>query len=130
LQEEIYFFSALLLTVGFLGGAAITGFTRRRPLHLTFVALSVAGLGAAIYFALQLGQVYDLEAAGWIAPVHLGLAKVATALYLWPAITGVLTLRDDKWRRSHRIAALTVFALTVLSTVTGAWMLLAAERIA
>ena len=130
MQEEVRFFSALLLTVGFLGGAAITGFTRRRALHLTFVGLSVAGLAAAIVFALKLGEVYDLDAAGWITPVHLTLAKVATVLYLWPAVTGVLTLRDDKWRPAHRKAALSVFALTVLATVTGAWMLLAAERIA
>lgn len=130
MQEEVYFFSALLLTVVFLGGAAITGFKRRRTLHLTLVGLSVAGLASAIYFALELGQVYDLEAAGWITPVHLGLAKVATFLYLWPAVTGVLTLREEKWRRSHRIAALSVFSLTVLATLTGAWMLLAAERIA
>ncbi|MHC4378394.1 MAG: hypothetical protein ACYS26_17475 [Planctomycetota bacterium] len=130
MQEEVYFFSALLLTVVFLGGAAITGFKRRRSLHLTLVGLSVVGLGASIYFALQLGEVYDLDAAGWITPVHLALAKVATFLYVWPAVTGVLTLRDDKWRRSHRVAALSVFTLTVLATITGAWMLLAAERIA
>ena len=41
-----------------------------------------------------------------------------------------MTLRNEKWRRSHRIAALSVFTLTVLATITGAWMLLAAERIA
>lgn len=130
MQEETYFFSALLLTVVFLGGAAITGFKRRRSLHLTLVGLSVAGLSASIVLAIKLGEVYNLEAAGWITPVHLGLAKVATFLYVWPAATGVLTLRDEKWRRSHRIAALSVFTLTVLATITGAWMLLAAERIA
>ena len=130
MQEEVNFFTALLLTVVFLGGAAITGFKRRRTLHLTLVGLSVAGLAASIVFALELGEVYDLDAAGWITPVHLGLAKIATFLYVWPAATGVLTLRDDKWRRSHRVAALSVFTLTVLATITGAWMLLAAERIA
>lgn len=117
------------LTVALLIAVAITGFTKRIALHIPLVIASVASLGGAIVYALRLGELYDLEAAGPITPIHLTLAKIATAAYLLPLVTGLQALfaRTGHNRKRHRIAAFIALGLTVAATVTGAWMLLAAE---
>ncbi len=119
----------LLLTVLVLAGVAWSGFARRRPLHFTLVASALACLAMAIVFAKRLGGLYDLESAGWITPFHLGLAKFTTACYLLPLVTGIATLRRPRTIVWHRRAAFLVLGLTLLSTATGAWMLLASTRI-
>ena len=73
------FIAALLVTVGFLVGAALTGRFRRIRAHVLMVVGSLASLSVAIYYALSVGEVYDLEAAGVITPIHLGLARLTTA---------------------------------------------------
>jgi hypothetical protein len=82
-----------------------------------------------IWYAEQLGELYDLESAGAIMPVHLALAKITVFAYLLPIVTGVLTLRDRKHKRAHFTCAMVALVLTVLATVTGTWMVLAAERL-
>lgn len=124
-------------TAGFLGSLALTlvalgvvfwsGLRARLRVHFPAVASAVVLLGVTIWFAEQLGREYDLEAAGTIKPVHLALAKLATAAYLMPLVTGVMTLRDRRHRRLHLAAALLTLALTVAAAVTGTWMVLAAE---
>lgn len=121
------FLGALALTLVALGVTFWSGLTARLRVHFPAVACSVAMLGLTIWFAEQLGREYDLEAAGAIKPVHLTLAKIATASYLAPLATGVLTWRNRRWRRAHRIAALAALALTVAAAVTGTGMVLAAE---
>ncbi|MEO0650035.1 MAG: hypothetical protein AAFZ65_05105 [Planctomycetota bacterium] len=117
------------LTVVLLGAVAWTGFTKRIALHIPLVVASVASLGGAIVFALRLGDLYDLESAGLITPVHLTLAKVATAAYVLPLVTGVQTMFDRERRHRHKQAAFIALGLTLAATATGAWMLLAAERL-
>lgn len=129
MNVETGFVLFLLLTVGLLGVVVWTGLRARRRLHLTCVALTVAALGTTIYYAERMGKLYDLAAAGTIYPVHLALAKGTTVLYLAPLVTGVLTLRNVAWRRRHRWSAFLVLALTVVTAVTGTWMILAAERL-
>lgn len=116
----------LLATVGLLLGVVITGLRARLPWHLSLVGLTLVSLGVTIVYAKALGHEYDLASAGRITPIHLTLAKVATAAYLAPALTGVSTLRDRKHRRLHFKAAMLALGLTVASTITGLWMLLAA----
>jgi len=120
------------LTVVCLVGALITGFRARVPLHLTFVTSALVCLGAAIWFAIGLGPLYDLETAQPITGIHLTIAKVATAAYLLPIVTGLRTLRQrtPTHKRVHLICALVVVVLTLAATATGAWMLWLAERIA
>jgi hypothetical protein len=84
-------------------------------------------LGVAIYYAEQLGEQYDLEAAGAIKDVHLALAKIATLSYLAPIASGIATLRNRARKKLHLVLALTTVALTVAAAVTGTWMILAAE---
>ena len=95
---------------------------------LTLTPADLASLGVTIWFAERLGEHYDLESAGWITPVHLAVAKLTTAAYLLPIGTGVLTLRNRRHRSLHLRCALTVLALTLLTTGLGLWMILAAER--
>jgi hypothetical protein len=130
LSPEAAFLTLLGATVALLSLAAWNGRKRRIPLHLVFVACSLGCLAAAIVFALRVGERYDLAAAGMITPVHLTLARVATASYLGPLVTGPLVLRGRLRGRVHHRFAWLAFGLTVAATITGAWMLLAAPRIA
>jgi hypothetical protein len=125
----IGFAGFLGLTVSLLGVVVASGLKARLRVHLPAVALALASLGVTIYFAEKLGREFDLKAAGAIYPVHLFVAKVATAAYLLPIATGVRTLRDRTRRRAHFASAMLVLALTVLTAITGTWMLLAAPRL-
>lgn len=126
MTPEAGFLTALLVTVGLLVGAAITGRKRIIHHHVKFVAGAVLSLGVAIYFALKVGERYDLEAAGWITPFHKALAKITTATYLWPLITGPMVRSGRVKARVHRVGAWLALGLTVASTVTGIVMLMRA----
>ena len=121
------FIAFLVLTVVLLVGVVATGLRARRRIHIPLVVLTVLSLAGTIWFAEKLGKLYDLDAAGRIKDVHLFLAKVTTAAYLLPITTGVMTVRRARFRRLHRRVAFTVLALTVVTLVTGTWMVLAAE---
>jgi hypothetical protein len=123
------FLSTLAMTLVFLGCAVVTGYRARRALHLTSVGGAVAMLAATIHFALELGELYDLESAGVITPIHLTMAKVNTAAYLLPVVTGLRTLRDPAGRKLHGRVAWAVLVMTVLTSATGGLMLLWAERL-
>lgn len=126
---EIGFMAALLQTVLLLIAAAIAGRKRKIRGHVVLVACAVASLGVAIYFALQTGKLYDLEAAGAITPIHLGLARITTAFYLAPLITGPLAYRGKIDRRIHRALAWTAIVLTLAATGTGIAMIAGATRL-
>lgn len=117
----------LILTVVLLVGVTITGLLARRKLHLKLVACAVTSLVVTIYFAEKLGELYDLDKAGVITPIHLTLAKITTFAYLLPIATGIRLLKDPTWRPRHRAVAYTVLALTILTAATGSWMILASE---
>lgn len=117
----------LVLTVLLLAGVVVTGLTGRVKPHLTLVGLTLASLGLTIFYAAQLGELYDLDSAGAITPVHLMLAKIATFAYLAPAISGAMTLRNRAHKRLHFRLAMVVLGLTVAAAGTGLWMLLAAQ---
>lgn len=117
----------LVLTVLLLAGVVTTGLLARRRVHLTLVVSTVASLGVTIYFAEQLGRLYDLDSAGHITPIHLALAKATTLAYLAPITTGILTWRNPVWRPRHRVAAFVVVGATVLTAATGTAMILLAS---
>ncbi|MBK7877633.1 MAG: hypothetical protein IPJ77_18245 [Planctomycetes bacterium] len=116
------------LTLALLGVVVVTGLKARRALHLTCVVLTVAALGATIYYAYGLGKIYDLAAAGWITPVHLSLARANTVALLVPVVTGIRTMFVPATRALHRRMAFLVIGLTVLTAITGAWMLWLAPK--
>ncbi len=128
MSQTIGFFLFLALTLAFLAGAVSSGLRAKRRVHLLCVAGAVACLAVSINRALAVGELYDLDAAGWITPVHLWMAKVATASYVLPVVSGVRTIYHPPTRKLHRKIAFLVLSLTVLTTITGTWMLLAATR--
>ena len=120
------FVAAFGLTLVALLGVMWSGWTWRqkpkRRLHLFLVGITVAFLVVTIALALELGESYDLDAAGWITPIHMSLARAATASLLLPVVTGVQVLRTGRVGRAHRAAALTSFTLIALAAATGFWM--------
>jgi heme/copper-type cytochrome/quinol oxidase subunit 4 len=123
LEPRAGFALSLALTVLALVAVVTTGVKARVKPHIACVAITVALLGLTIYYAVRLGELYDLEQAGAITPIHLWAAKVTTAAYLLPLATGVMTLRDRKWRALHFKLAMLVLALTAFSAITGTAML-------
>lgn len=120
------FLVGLAATVVLLVLVIVTGLRERRFPHLALVLVYFVALGITIVLAARMGRVLDLEAAGPITAVHLGIAKATTVLYLLPIATGFLTLRDERWRRRHKRCAWALVVLTLLAVATGAWMTLAA----
>ncbi len=114
---------SLGVTVLLLVCVVITGLGGRVKLHIPLVFATVLALATAIFFAEKLGKLFDLAATGTLWTVHLALAKTATAAYLLPITTGVLTLRDRKHRRLHFWCAMITLALTVATAITGTWMI-------
>jgi hypothetical protein len=129
MTAERGFAGFLALTLVLLAAVVWSGLRARRRVHLPCVAATLVALGVTIYFAEKMGEHYDLATAGLVTPVHLWLAKLTTLAYLAPLATGVLTLRDPRWRPRHRRCAFVVLGLTVATAVTGTWMVLASERL-
>ena len=113
----------LALTLVFLALVVVTGFAAKRRIHIVLVVCTVGALGVTIIYAYALGRVYDTQAAGWITPVHLALARVNTLALLLPVASGVRTIFRPETRRMHRFLAFTVLGLTVLTAITGTVML-------
>jgi len=116
----------LVVTLILLGAVVVTGKRSLRRRHLTLVVLAFVGLGLAIYYAEKLGHEYNLDSAGSIYPVHLAFAKSTVYAYLLPIITGILTIKGKCKRTTHGRVAVAVILLTVVTAVTGLWMILAA----
>ena len=115
----------LIITLILLGFTVWSGLRAIRKVHICCVVSAVLSLGVTIYFAEQLGRQLDLDRAGWIKPVHLVIAKLATAAYLAPIVTGVRLLSDPRRIGTHRIAAYGTLGLTILTAITGCWMVIA-----
>jgi len=127
MDATVGFIAFFALTLGGLAATVTTGLKARVRIHIACVATTVALLGITIYFAEQLGQRYDLKSAGVITPVHLALAKIATASYLLPVASGIATLRNRRWRRMHLTLAVITLTLTVGAAGTGTAMLLMSD---
>jgi len=126
----IAFSTFFLLTVVLLVATAWTGKLARRRAHLSLVACTISSLSATIYYAVQLGDSYNLESAGTIYHVHMILARVATLSYVAPIVSGIATIRNGRHRALHGKIALMVIVLTVSAACTGVWMIMSAEKIA
>lgn len=129
MTPDVGFVAFLALTLVLLGLVVATGLRARRRWHIPLVACALAALGTTIYFAEKMGEHYDLASAGPITRIHLWIAKITTLAYLLPVATGIRTIFDARMRRWHRRVAFLVLALTVVTAITGTWMILAAERL-
>lgn len=129
MNPDVGFPVMLAVTVLLLGGVVATGMRGRLRVHLALVATAVLSLVVTIWFAEQLGDHYDLDSAGVITPIHLTFAKIATLSYVLPLVTGLRTLKDRRKKPLHFKSAMLVLALTLVTFVTGLWMILAADRL-
>lgn len=129
MSHPVGFVTFLVLTLAFLAGTVSSGLRAKRRVHFLCVAGAVACLVATIHHALGVGELYDLAKAGWITPVHMWMAKIATAAYVLPVVSGLRTIFHPPTRRLHRKIAFLVLSLTILAAVTGTWMLLVAPRL-
>jgi hypothetical protein len=120
----------LVVTVLLLGGVVLSGVRAKLHVHLPLVALAVVSLGVTIWFAEKLGELYDLDSAGAITPIHLAIAKTTTLAYLLPVASGIATLRNRRHRRLHFWLAMLVLALTLVTAATGAAMVLMSRPLA
>jgi hypothetical protein len=123
MDATVGFIAFFALTLAGLAATVATGFKARVRVHIACVVATLTLLGITIYFAEQLGERYDLQSAGLITPVHLALAKIATASYVLPIASGVATLRNRRWRRVHLTLAVITLILTVAAAGTGTAML-------
>ena len=130
MNPGVWFPAFLIATLALLGAVVATGKRALRRRHLILVEFTVVSLGFTIYYAEKLGEFYDLEAAGSIYPFHITVAKITVGLFLLPVATGIATLRNARVRRLHGRIAWVVLAMTLLTGVTGAAMLWAAEPLA
>ena len=126
MTAAIGFVLFLVLTLALLGAAVVTGKKSLRRKHLTFVVLAYVGLGLSIYYAELLGKEYDFDSVRLIYDVHMAFAKATVCAYLLPVITGIMTIKAKCTRTTHGRVAVAVILLTVVTAVTGLWMVLAA----
>ena len=124
------FLAGLLATVALLLGVIVSGLREARRAHSPRVLFFFASPGLTIFYAERMGRALDLEAAGWITPVHLALAKGTTLAYVLPVVSGFLALSSERWKARHKVLAWLLVGLTLLTVATGAWMTLAAPRLA
>lgn len=122
-----FFATVLLLCVAAWLGRTAARHPGRRAKHVAFVLLTAASLAWTIKVAYELGEHYDLQSAGWITPVHLAIAKVATGFLVFPIVAGVLAWKDGRKRRAHAFLAWCAMTLIVLAAATGTVMILMAE---
>ena len=129
MSAPVGFITFLLVTLAFLGLTLWSGKRANRRVHLPAVLATLVSLGITIYFAEKLGDLYDLESAGAITPIHLFLAKLTVLVYLLPIGTGLATIRGKNVRRLHGRFAWTAVALTVLTAATGTAMIILSDPI-
>ncbi len=120
----------LVVTLALLGCTVLTGLAARRKVHIPLAVSSLLALLITIYYAEKLGEQYDVETAGMITPIHLTLAKITTALYALPVITGIMTIRKAQHLRWHRKIAFGVLGMTVITAGTGVAMILLSDPVA
>ena len=75
----------------------------------------------------QLGHTLDLASAGAITPVHLTLARIATAALILPILTGIRALFVPSGRKLHALCAWLALTLVVAAAVTGVVMVSLAQ---
>jgi hypothetical protein len=114
------FWVSFALTVVALALALVTGRRGRRRAHLVVGPLALVLLAIAILFAEKLASVRSFP-PGALA-VHLVFAKTGALLALPVIVTGLLLLRNPRWRRAHWCCVLLFLAGVLTATGTGAWV--------
>ena len=103
-----------------LGVAAWAGKTGRRRLHFIFAPASVVALAIAIVFTEKLSRAYEFPEDEM--RIHLALAKTAAGLVVVTVLSGLLSIKNRKMLRWHKVSVLAAVLFILIATGTGLWV--------
>jgi hypothetical protein len=116
----IAFWASFAVTLALLLGAVWTGFRGRRRAHLRLAPLALVALAVTIVLTEQLLRAVRFPERE--LGIHLWFAKSGAALVVPVVVTGLLTVRNRRWRRLHRAAVGLFFLCALTATGTGIWV--------
>ncbi len=119
-METLPFWFSFVTTVVLLVGALLTGWTRKRKLHLWLGPLVMVSLVVTIVLTEELVRRYDFPDD--VKRTHLWFAKTGGLLALPVIVTGVALWRTERARRWHKAAVLVWLVSVLAATGTGIWM--------
>ncbi|MBL9079151.1 MAG: hypothetical protein JNL08_16735 [Planctomycetes bacterium] len=114
------FWIAFVATVLLLVASLVTGWTRRRRLHLWLGPLTMVALGFAVVFTEELVRRYEFPPD--VLRTHLWFAKAGGVLALPVVVTGIWLWRQPRARRWHKLAVYVWLLAVLTATGTGLWM--------
>jgi general stress protein CsbA len=120
MPSTVPFWIAFVVTVVLMVAALVTGWTRRRRLHLWLGPLTMVALTITIVLTEELVRRYEFPAQ--VLRTHLWFAKAGGLLALPVIATGVWLWRRPRARVWHRIAVLVWLVSVLCATGTGLWM--------
>jgi uncharacterized membrane protein YozB (DUF420 family) len=120
MPSTVPFWVAFCATVALLASALVTGWTRRRRLHLLLGPLTMVSLTITIVLTEELMRRYRFPED--VLRTHLVFAKAGGLLALPVIVTGVWLWRDGRARRWHRACVLIWLVSVLLATGTGLWL--------
>jgi len=120
MASTVPFWLAFGATVVLLLITLVTGWQRRRKLHLVAAPLTIVALAVAIVMTERLMQNYTFPEAAKV--IHLPCAKAGGLLVLPVAITGVWLVFSERARRWHKMSVWIWLLSVVTATGTGIWM--------
>lgn len=120
MPSTVPFWIAFVTTVLLLVVALITGFTKKRKVHLWVGPLTIVSLAIAIVLTEQLLRNYEFPADE--LAFHLVFAKAGGLLALPVVATGIWLWRNPKARKWHLIAVIAWLISVLTATGTGLWM--------
>lgn len=103
-----------------LVASLVTGWTRRRRLHLWLGPLTMVALGFAVVFTEELVRRYEFPPD--VLRTHLWFAKAGGVLALPVVVTGIWLWRQPRARRWHKLAVYVWLLAVLTATGTGLWM--------
>ena len=120
MPETLPFWIAFVTTVLLLVLSLVTGWTRRRRLHLWLGPLTIVALVVAVVLTEQLVRRYDFPPD--VLRVHLWFAKAGGLLALPVVVTGLWLWKQPRARSWHKLAVYVWLLAVLTATGTGLWM--------
>ena len=114
------FWIAFVATLLFVVGALVSGYRRRRRLHLVLGPAAMVALTVAILLTEELVRSYEFPEAN--LRFHLRFAKAAAFLALPVIASGIWLWRSGRARRAHLVFVWVWLVATLVATGTGFWM--------
>jgi hypothetical protein len=120
MSTTLPFWISFVVTVLFVAATLVTGWTRRRKLHLWLGPLTLVALAITIVLTEELARRYEFPPE--VMRTHLWFAEAAALLALPVVATGLWLWRKPRARRWHRAAVVVWLVSVLVATGTGLWM--------